>query len=99
MIRRFLLAFKKAVSQGNWEILQRRAIYASSLELNITQIKILLLQLTPDEYFSGPTIDRNRRTELLWVFHKDADSGTYFYIKLKLVAGHAKVISFHKTIY
>lgn len=99
MIRHFLLDFKKALSRGDWEVIQRRAEYARITEMNLDAIKIILMQLTPADYIAGPDVDRDRPTELLWKFHKNQETGKWLYIKLKVVSGHAKVISFHETIY
>ncbi|AUI79217.1 type II toxin-antitoxin system MqsR family toxin [Lactiplantibacillus pentosus] len=99
MIRHFLQAFKRALSRGDWEIVQRRAEYASVTQMNTDDIIMILMQLTPDDYIAGPEVDRNRPTELLWKFRRDQSDSDWLYIKLKYVSGLAKVISFHKSIY
>ncbi|GAY72438.1 type II toxin-antitoxin system MqsR family toxin [Lentilactobacillus kosonis] len=98
-IRRFLQDFKKALSHGDWEIVQRRVEYAQVTEMTLESIKIILMKLTPDDYVKGPELDRDRPGEYLWVFYKDGETEKRLYIKLKLTNGHAKVISFHETIY
>lgn len=47
----------------------------------------------------GPEEDRDRPGEYLWVFNKNGESVKPLYIKLKLMNGWVKVISFHETIY
>ncbi|MCH5465054.1 type II toxin-antitoxin system MqsR family toxin [Levilactobacillus tujiorum] len=98
-IRRFLQDFKKALSHGDWEIVQRRVEYAQATEMTPESIKIILMKLTPDDYVKGPELDRDRPGEYLWVFYKNDETEKRLYIKLKLMDGHAKVISFHETIY
>ncbi|NLR09039.1 MULTISPECIES: type II toxin-antitoxin system MqsR family toxin [Lactobacillaceae] len=98
-IRRFLQDFKKALSHGDWEIVQRRVAYAQVTELTPESIKIVLMKLTPGDYVKGPERDRDRPGEYLWVFYKNGETEKRLYIKLKLMNGHAKVISFHETIY
>lgn len=46
-ITRFLIDFKKALSHGDWEIVERRADYAQMTEMPAKAIKIVLLGLTP----------------------------------------------------
>jgi len=95
----FLREFKRALSHGDWEIVQRRVQYAQITEMTPTAIKQVLLRLTPDNYVKGPSEDRDRRGEYLWVFHEDKAEIPNLYIKLKLYNGHAKVISFHQSLY
>ncbi|MCC7616003.1 hypothetical protein CRI83_04865 [Liquorilactobacillus nagelii] len=97
-IKRFLIDFKKSLANGNWEIVQRREEYAR-LSMTPSAAKIILMELTPDDYVSGPENDRDRVGEFLWKFHKDGVLENDLYIKLKLIEDHAKVISFHETIY
>ncbi|KRK32622.1 type II toxin-antitoxin system MqsR family toxin [Loigolactobacillus bifermentans] len=97
-IQRFLLDFKRAISHQDWEIVQRRASYASVTGMTPAAIRIVLLQLTPADYVAGPERDRNRPGEYVWKFRKYGLTPSYLYIKVKLVAGHAKVLSFHETI-
>ena len=98
-IRKFLQDFKKALSHGDWEIVQRRVKYAQVTEMTPESIKIILMKLTPDDYVKGPELDRDRPDEYLWFFYKNGETEKCLYIKLKLMNGHAKVISFHETIY
>ena len=98
-IRRFLQDFKRTLSHGDWEIVQRRVEYAQVTEMTPESIKIILMKLTPDDYVKGPELDRDRPDEYLWVFYKSGETKKRLYIKLKLMNGRAKVISFHATIY
>ncbi|KJW13815.1 type II toxin-antitoxin system MqsR family toxin [Levilactobacillus spicheri] len=96
----FLRAFKRALAQGDWEIVQRRADYAQMTEMTPTAIKLTLLALTPRDYVAGPEGDRDRPGEYLWKFRKDDAAVPNLYIKVKLTPqGHAKVISFHPSRY
>lgn len=97
--RIFLRQFKRALVRGDWEIVQRRVKYAQITEMSPTMIKQVLLSLTPDNYVKGPEVDRDRRGEYLWVFFKDDATIANLYIKLKIVDGHAKVISFHRSLF
>lgn len=98
--RDFLRTFKRALTQGNWEIVQRRADYAHNTQMGATAIKQILLTLTPRDWIAGPEEDRDRPGELLWKFHKDDAEVPNLYIKLKLTSsGRAKVISFHQSLY
>lgn len=98
-IAAFLFEFKQAIIADHWSIVQRRVAYAQISEMPVSSIKIVLLSLTPAEYASGPDADRDRSGEYLWVFHRPDGERPYFYIKLKMDHGSAKVISFHRTIY
>lgn len=93
----FLLDFKRAIQAGRWSIVQRRAEYAQETEMSVAGVKLILLSLTPDEYVKGPDADRDRPGEYLWIFHRQDGDRPYFYIKLKVWQGRAKVISFHRT--
>lgn len=93
----FLRQFKQAVASGRWQIVQRRVAYAQMTELSPIAIKHVLLALTVADYVSGPAADRDRAGEVLWIFHRSDGDRPYFYIKLKVIAGDAKVISFHRT--
>lgn len=95
----FLRAFKRALSRNDWEIVQRRVSYARITEMTPTSIKQILFELTPDNYVHGPESDRNRKGEYVWIFHKDGEQVPNLDIKLKLVEGHAKVLSFHQSLY
>ena len=94
-----MLEFKYAVAHNHWLIVQRRVAYADVSEMSPTMIKRVLLQLTPNDYYDGPSADRNRPGEYLWIFHRANDGHPYLYIKLKMQNGLAKVISFHETLY
>lgn len=98
-IARFLIDFKKALSRDDWEIVQRRADYAKMTEMPASAIKKVLFNLTPDNYVKGPELDRNGSGEFIWVFSKDGVTTQMLYIKLKLIDGHAKVLSFHESLY
>ncbi|GEP23644.1 MAG: type II toxin-antitoxin system MqsR family toxin [Lentilactobacillus diolivorans] len=98
-ITRFLIDFKKALSHGDWEIVERRADYAQMTEMPAKAIKIVLLGLTPKDYVRGPEADRNGSGEYVWVFLKNGVIERKLYIKLKLINGHAKVLSFHESLY
>lgn len=95
----FLREFKKALSRGDWEIVQRRAQYARTTEMTPAAIKQVLFSLTPDDCLKGPEEDRDRSGEYLWVFRKDGALIPNLYIKLKILDNHAKVISFHQSLY
>lgn len=47
----------------------------------------------------GPEADRNGPGEYVWVFLKNGVIERKLYIKLKLINGHAKVLSFHESLY
>jgi hypothetical protein len=96
-ILQFLLEFKTALQAGHWSIVQRRDLYAQETELSVKSIKIILMELTPEQYVKGPDEDRNRPGEYLWVFHRPDGEKPYFYIKLKMDHSYAKVLSFHRT--
>lgn len=88
-------------------IVQRRAKYAHITEMNPTEIKRILLSLTPDNYVAGPVKDRDpNRNGNLWIFkfRKESDLIRNIYIKLKLSHNQkdeniTKVISFHYFIH
>ena len=60
--------------------------------------KAEIYTLTTDDYFQGPSVDRNFPTsDRLWVFKKKID-GESIYIKFKVLYmedGSVRVVSFH----
>lgn len=98
LIGTFLSEFKTLVSEEKWNIIERRKNYAATLELTTESIKTILMELTIDDYVSGPEEDRDRPDEYVWKFGKDIDEDKQFYIKLKIVnQKEARVISFHSA--
>ena len=66
------------------------------LGLSITNVKEILLGLTPEDYFKGPSKDTQRPEFMVWEFGKNID-GENVYIKLSnnFSCNRAKCISFH----
>lgn len=97
LIGKFLIEFKTLISDEKWNIIERRKNYAATFELTIESIKTILMELTIDDYVSGPEEDRDRPGEYVWKFGKDIED-KQFYIKLKIVDNkEARVISFHSA--
>lgn len=69
----------------------------ADLEMETSEVKGIILSLTPSDYISGPIKDRNMVGDL-WEFGKEV-KGQEVYIKLKLTGDlrsqNVKVLSFH----
>ncbi len=103
-IHRFLIKFKKAVTQDSGVMLvPRHDTRATLSHLGITKrnLEEILLTLPVDNYSRGPEADRDKVGDI-WVFGKQI-CGYEIYIKLKVaeVSGTkiAKCISFHIAKY
>lgn len=70
------------------------------LGLTIDQAKDMILELTSEDYFNGPSVDLNHKDREIWEFGKNID-GTEVYIKLQTckieTGGVAICISFHEA--
>ena len=100
---RFLRSAKQLIAAGRLDVVYRKkTLHAlSSIGLTVEDAKDILLELTKENYVSGPSADHTQEGEV-WVFKKDIE-GTRFYIKLKIDTGAArpmlKCLAFHPDEY
>lgn len=97
----FLFKFKSfAQTPGFFSLVERDKNMQSIAELGITvpQALDVILQLTCENYSSGPEVDHDYPEQSVWVFGTTID-GEEIYIKLSddFKYSVAKCISFHKA--
>ena len=89
-----------AIDMGKFQTVSRRKNLQTLAMLGLTweDAKAEIYTLTINDYFQGPSVDRNFPTsDRLWVFKKKID-GESIYIKFKVLYmedGSVRVVSFH----
>ncbi|MDD2716779.1 MAG: type II toxin-antitoxin system MqsR family toxin [Candidatus Wallbacteria bacterium] len=95
----FLSELKEVIDTGKFYLIDRDKNLKFAAELGITRemIKSTVRELEAENYYQGPTPDRDKPGEV-WEFGKEL-MGREIYIKVKIVQGQCKVIciSFHEA--
>ncbi len=97
-VAQFLLEFKKLVKERRLYVEGRDKNIVTLGELGITndQQRQELLELSVEDYVSGPESDRDRPGEYLYKFKRRInDQEIYIKIKITVDGKYAKCISFH----
>lgn len=99
-IETILRDLQLAIDMGKFQPIFRRKNLETLAMLGLTweDAKAEIYTLTADDYFQGPSVDRNfPASDRLWVFKKRID-GESIYIKFKVLYmedGSVRVVSFH----
>lgn len=107
--RAFLQQAKQLIANGQKDFIKRTYVHPSGkrvkwmealLDIGLTspnQVWDEILTLTPNDYFSGPSVDVDRPNEgsVLWIFKKEVN-GKIVYIKMKIDQRGTVCISFHE---
>lgn len=100
MIEKVLSDMRTAISDKKCIPISRKKNMDTLAQLGITWKDVFteIYSLSKNDYYSGPSVDRDfPRSDLLWVFKKNID-GHLIYIKTKVVYqqnGEIKIVSFH----
>ena len=96
----FLLSIKYLIQDREYTILRRPEYLATTSSLGIDETDVLdeIISLSVDEYFRGPSKDRNLKSGEVWEFGKQV-LGQEVYIKLVLKGDKrgqwVTILSFH----
>lgn len=94
----FLYKVKFAISNGKIIWIPRTYSGITELGINLQVAIDIILELTPQEFYRGPSFDHNGDGQMIWEFIYDYNDETckkHIYIKLKFVDPECKVLSFH----
>lgn len=95
----FLFNVKTSVSKRRVEWVPRIYDGITSLGISLNTAMDILGELTPKNYYRGPSADHNGDGTDIWEFiYFIEDEGEIpVYIKIKFQDNHCKVISFHES--
>ena len=99
-IQKILADMRCALSQKAFEGIPRKKNMNTLARLGLTweDVKQEMYDLSEQEYYQGPSVDRdNPASDLFWVFKKRIE-GNVIYIKFKVLYqedGRVKAVSFH----
>jgi len=102
LITQYLIKVKEIISTNGFTLIERDKTMKSitSLGITISDVKDILLSLTPQHYFDGPLKDDDTQFKESIFVYKINYADTTIYIKLKIVMENDKeivrIISFHK---
>ncbi|CAM3210565.1 type II toxin-antitoxin system MqsR family toxin [Vibrio diazotrophicus] len=97
-----LITIKMCVAQGRFHLVPRAKNQSGMIELGLTfnTLKSVILNLTKNNYYSGPSKDFDQSDGEIWVYAEDLN-GTEAYIKLKIFhvdsVAHTKCLSVHPS--
>lgn len=96
----FLIKIKISISKQGIEWVPRIFDGILELEINLKEAVNILQNLTPADYYRGPSPDFNGDGTMIWEFIYEMDSEKQnipIYIKLKFQNDKCKVLSFHRS--
>jgi len=96
----FLFNVKMAISNNDIEWVPRIYEGLTALGLNLSNASDIICELTPHEYYRGPSHDFNGDGTDIWefIYFLEDESRIPVYIKLKFQKDKCKVLSFHESI-
>lgn len=99
-INTFLNKVKKAIDEGNFEILERKENMVTKRKYGFTTLEQeeMVKQLEPKDLIRGPVLDEFIPSEDVWIFKKKYNGiKVMFYIKLKIRNNKECIcLSFHE---
>ena len=97
-VRKYLLQIKSEISNKKYQFIERNknVKFLRDNGLTIDDILLVLFDLSPDDYVSGPENDRDTGEGAIWIFKYTLD-GIVIYIKINYnPPNDMNIISFHK---
>lgn len=95
----FLFKVKTALSNRNIEWVPRIYDGITELGLNLDGVCDILNELTPLNYYRGPSLDFNGDGTEIWefIYFLEDSQDISIYVKLKFQDNYCKVLSFHQS--
>lgn len=99
LIHKYLFQIKLDISQKKYQFIERKKNieFLKQNGLTIDDLILILFDLSPEDYLSGPENDRDTQQGAIWKFKYNLD-GIIIYIKINYnPPNDINIISFHEN--
>jgi hypothetical protein len=98
LVKKYLFEVKREICQKKYQFIQRRknVDFLKEYGLTLDDMLLVLLDLSPNDYISGPEEDRDTKQGAIWKFKYTLDE-IQIYIKINYnPPNDINIISFHE---